>query len=454
MKTGNAEVKAHTGSTKPGFGGRERRRLSETVLIEEELIPAFFRPILYVIAAMVVAFVVWAASIELSEVAIAPGQVIPAGSIKVVQHLDGGVVAAIDVEERKLVEQGQVLLRVDGSQALADQMQILARQAGLQLRSERLQAFIEHREPVLSEFAEKYPNLVADQRAIFLNQKALRDSTLDILKSQIGQRKQRLEQLRKALASAIEHQRLTGELLVMREDLGKRRLIARTILLETQRAKVTADGEVTRINQEIALVNREITEAESRLLDTTNQLQRDASAELGTIRAEMAEVEETLQRLGARVDRLEVRSPARGYIHHLQVRTVGQVIQPGALLMEIVPAGVALEAEVRIAPRDIGYVQPGQPVNLRVSAYEYSHYGFARGKLKRISASNMIEEGGKTFFLGWVTLDKPFVGNDPKHNPIQVGMTVEAEIITGYKTLLAYIAKPIVNSLSQAFRER
>lgn len=454
MKTGNARVKANTGSAKPGFGGRERRLLSETVLIEEELIPAFFRPVLYLIAAMVVSFVVWAGSIELSEVAMAPGQVIPAGNIKVVQHLDGGVVAAIDVEERMLVEQGQVLLRVDGSQALADQMQILARQAGLQLRSERLQAFIEHREPVLSKFAEKYPNLVADQRAIFLNQTALRGSTLDILKSQIGQRKQRLEQLRKALASAVEHQRLTGELLVMREDLGKRRLIARTILLETQRAKVTADGEVTRISQEIALVNREITEAESRLLDTTNQLQRDASAELGTIRAEMAEVEETLQRLGARVDRLEVRSPARGYIHNLQVKTVGQVIQPGALLMEIVPDGAALEAEVRIAPKDIGYVQPGQPVNLRVSAYEYSQYGFAKGKLKRISASNMIEEGGKTYFLGWVTLDKPFVGNDSKHNPIQVGMTIEAEIITGYKTLLAYIAKPIVNSVSQAFRER
>ena len=436
------------------FGGRERRLLSETVLVEEELIPGFVKPVLYLVLALIISFLVWAGTTELAEVAMAPGQIIPTGKIKVVQHLDGGVVEAIDVEDRMLVEQGQVLLRIDGSQALADQLQMLARQAALQLRSERLQAFIDNREPDFSKYKDTYPDLVADQKTIFLNQSATRDSTLEIVGRQIEQRKRRLEQLEDSLSSAKRHQQLTAELIVMREDLGKRKLIDRTTLYETRRAQVTAEGEVARITQEIDVVNQELAEAETRLLDTDNQLRGDASKELGTTRAEMAEVDETLQRLGARVERLEVRSPARGYVHDLQVQTVGQVIQPGALLMQIVPDDTPLNAEVKIAPRDIGYVQVGQAVNMRVSAYEYSRYGFAKGTLNRISASNMVGDDGTPYFMGWVALTKTYVGEDPKHNPLQAGMAVDAEILTGYKTLLAYLAKPIVNALSRAFRER
>ena len=454
MKTKDALVEPKGASVVSVLGNRERRLLSETVLVEEELIPAFVRPVLNLVMIMIVAFLVWAGTTQLSEVAMAPGQIIPAGKIKVVQHLDGGIVEAIEVEDRMLVNQGQVLLRIDGSQALADQLQMLARRAALKLRSERLQAFMEQREPDFSTFEKEYPDLVADQRGIFLNQTATRDSTLEILKRQIQQRKDRLEQLSEALASAKEHQKLTAELIAMREELGERKLIDRTTLLETRRAQVTAEGEVSRLTQEINLVNQELAEAQTRLLDTDNQLQRDASSELGTVRAEMAEVEETLQRLSARVDRLEVRSPERGYVHNLQVQTVGQVVQPGALLMQIVPDTAKLEAEVRIAPRDVGYVQTGQQVNMRVSAYEYSRYGYAKGTLKRISASNVVGQDGTPYFQGWVELEKPYIGHDPGLNPLQVGMAVDAEILTGHKTLLAYLAKPIVDALSRAFRER
>lgn len=122
--------------------------------------------------------------------------------------------------------------------------------------------------------------------------------------------------------------------------------------------------------------------------------------------------------------------------------------------MQIVPDTAKLEAEVRIAPRDVGYVQTGQQVNMRVSAYEYSRYGYAKGTLKRISASNVVGQDGTPYFQGWVELEKPYIGHDPGLNPLQVGMAVDAEILTGHKTLLAYLAKPIVDALSRAFRER
>ncbi|GAB6040810.1 HlyD family type I secretion periplasmic adaptor subunit [Endothiovibrio diazotrophicus] len=436
------------------FGKRERRLLSETVQVEEELIPAFVRPILYVVAAMVISFIGWAGLTDLTEVATAPGEVVPAGNIKVVQHLDGGVVDAINVEDRMLVEKGQVLLRIDGSQAHADQRQMEARLASLKLRAERLAAFTEERKPDFSAYAEQYPDLVSDQRGLYLNQMATRTSTLDILDRQVDQRKRRLAQLDESLAAAREQQGLTAEMVAMREGLAARKLIDRTTLLETRRAEVTAQGEVNRIVQEIDLVNQELAEAESRRIDSANQLRRDALAEMGTVRAEIAEVEETLRRLDARVNRLEVRAPTRGYVHNLKVQTVGQVVQPGSLLMQIVPAAAALEAEVRIAPKDVGYVKVGQEVNLRVSSYDYSRFGFATGILKRISASNVVGDDGRPYFLGWVALDKPYVGDDPSRHPLQAGMAVEAEILTGHKTLLAYLSKPVVNALSSAFRER
>lgn len=441
-------------SAKTQLGSRERRLLSETIHIEEELVPAFVRPILVIVGTLVVAFLVWAALTSMKEVARAPGEVIPSGKVKVVQHLDGGVVAEIAVEERKLVEQGQVLLRIDGAQALAELRQMEARQDSLHLRAERLSALTEGRKLDFSGLDIKQSDMMSSQREIHTTQVATRDSTLSILDRQIEQRKQRLRQLETALAVAKEHLALTGELSEMREDLASRRLINRTVLLETRRAKVTASGEVARLTQEIGVSSQELAEAQNRREDTLNQLRRDALSELGAVRSELAEVEEGIQRLQARVDRLEVRAPNRGYVQYLRVQTIGQVIQPGALLMQIVPDKAPLEAEVRITPRDIGFVRAGQSVKLRVTSYDYSRFGVARGVLKRVSATSVVGDDSKPFYRGLVELENPYVGDVPGRNLLQAGMSVEAEILTGEKTLLAYLTKPLVDVISLSFHER
>ncbi len=441
-------------SVKTPLGSRERRLLSETIHIEEELVPAFVRPILIIVGTLVLAFLVWAALTSMKEVARAPGEVIPSGKVKVVQHLDGGVVEEIAVEERKLVEQGQVLLRIGGAQALAELRQMAARQDSLNLRAERLSALTEGRKLDFSGLDVKQSDMMSSQREIHVTQVATRDSTLSILDRQIEQRKQRLRQLETALAVAKEHLALTGELSEMREDLASRRLINRTVLLETRRAKVTASGEVARLTQEIGVSAQELAEAQNRREDTLNQLRRDALSELGAVRSELAEVEEGIQRLQARVDRLEVRAPNRGYVQDLRVQTIGQVIQPGALLMQIVPDNEPLEAEVRITPRDIGFVRAGQPVKLRVTSYDYSRFGVARGVLKRVSATSVVGDDSKPFYRGLVELENPYVGDVPGRNLLQAGMSVEAEILTGEKTLLAYLTKPLVDVISLSFHER
>lgn len=439
------------------LGSRERRLLSETAQIEEEVVRSFVRPLLSVAAVTAAGFILWAAGTEITEVARAPGEILPVGKIKVVQHMDGGVVAEIAVQERALVQAGQVLLKIDGSQANADLAQMEARRVALTLRAERLQAFAESRKPQFSEIGSNHAPMLAGQQEAFKSQQAARDSTLSILDRQIEQRTRRLAQLEEALRAAREQQQITAELTGMREDLASRKLVNRTVLLETKRAQVTANGEVARIAEEMNVVRQELGEFRNRRADTLNQLQREAFSELGSVRAEMAEVEESIQRLQARVDRLVIKAPHRGFVQDLKVQTVGQVVQPGALLMQIVPDDAPLEAEIRISPKDIGHVRTGQQVNMRVSSYDYTRFGYATGKLERISASSVTSDDNKdsrTFFRAWVSLDQPYVGAQPGRYPLQPGMSLEAEVITGKKTFMAYLTKPLVDVVSRSFHER
>ncbi|OGV73626.1 MAG: hypothetical protein A3B82_02400 [Methylophilales bacterium RIFCSPHIGHO2_02_FULL_57_10] len=450
-KGGNQDA-VHVGRVP--LGRRQRRLLSETSHIEEELIPAHVRPVLIAVAIMVLAFAVWAAVTRLTEVAPAPGEIVPTGQNKVVQHLDGGIVAEIPVEEHMLVQQGQVLLRMDGTQIKGELRQMETRLAALRLRAERLVAFNEGRQPDFSSYVADYPDLVEGQKEIYKTQMAALGSSLSVLDRQVAQRSDRVDQLKSSLDSAKQHQVLSGELASMREDLAARRLINRSVLLETQRAKVTADGEVNRVAEEINVTDQERAEFKSRRVDTVNQLKHEALAEMGTVNAEAAEVEETISNLKARVDRLVITAPSRGYVQEIKVQTVGQVVQPGALLMQIVPDDAPLEAMIRISPKDIGYVKTGQPVKLRVTTFDYARFGMAKGTLKRVTASSVMDEDNKPYYRGWVRLEQPYVGDVPGRYPLQAGMAVDAEIVTGEKTLLAYLAKPVVDAVSLSFRER
>lgn len=441
-------------SLKPQLGRRERRLLSESIHIEEELVPTFVRPILYIVGTLIVIFLVWAALTRMKEVARAQGEVIPSGHLKLVQHLDGGTVAEILTEERKLVAQDEVLLRIDGTQAIADLRQMQARLDSLRLREERLAAFTENRKPDFAKLGIKQHALVSGQEDFLISQHATLQSTLSILDRQIDQRIQRIRQLKKSLAVAREHEALIGELSAMRENLASRQLINRTVLLETRRSKATALGEIARLVEEIGVAEQELAETRNRHIDTRNQSRRDALSELGAVRGEISELNEAVLRLQARVDRLEIKAPIRGHVLDMRIKNVGQVIQPGALLMQIVANEAKLEAEVRILPRDIGFVREGQPVNLRVTSYDYSRFGFVKGTLKKVGASSIVGDDKISYYQGIVELDRPYVGDVPGRNLLQPGMKVEAQIVTGEKTLLAYLVKPLIDVVSMSFHER
>lgn len=436
------------------LGARQRRLLSETIQVEDELIPTYAKPVLYLVILMVFAFVIWAAITHLAEVTSAPGEVIPSGQIKVVQHLNGGTVSEVMVEERMAVQEGDILLKLDDSRTLSDMRQIEGRLASLKLRAERQEAFVMGREPDFSAFEASYPSIVAVQRQQLQNQISVRESTLDVLRQQTRQRESRLDQLEKSLDAAQQHRKLTDEMLEMRQGMAKKRLITRITLLETERAAVSARGEEARILKEMNLIRQELAEAKSRYFETQNQILQEPLDQLDQLRAQIAETEEELSKVKSRLEELWVRAPASGLVFNLEVNNTGQVIQPGSVLMQIVPDHVQLQAEVRISPDDIGYVHAGQSVNLKVSSYDFSRFGYATGKLERVSAFSTLDELNQPYFKGWVMLDKNYLGSDQNRFPLMPGMVVSAEILTGEKTLLAYLADPITKGLSNSFNER
>ena len=452
IKLSKAASNNEPGTT--AIGARERRLLSETSHIEEELVPGFVRPILFIVGAFLVVFLIWAAITEMKEVARAPGEIIPNGNIKVVQHLEGGIVAQIPVDERTLVEPGQVVLRLDGTQLRAELQAMQTRLDGLRLRAERLRSFASGQRPKFSSNANAESPLAPGQELIFQAQTAARSSSLDILDRQIEQRTKRIEQLNQLLGVAQEQLRITSEIAETREDLARRRLINKTVLWETRRAKLASQGEVARLKEEVSIVSQELAETRSRRVDVVNQLRREAITEYGAVSAEISEVSEQVKRLQDRVYRLDIRSPIRGWVHDMRARTLGQVIQPGALVMQIVSDKIVVEAEVQISNRDIGFVKVGQPVKLRVTTFDYARYGIAKGFLKRISASSVVSPEGRPYYKGLVELNNEFVGNVPAKHPMQPGMTVEAEILTGEKTLLQYLSKPLIDVLTLSFHER
>ncbi len=435
-------------------GGRRHHLLTEPITYEEESLPGFVRAALIAIAGLMVLFTVWAGLVRIEELAVAPGQVVPSGKVKVVQHLEGGVVAQVLVEEGRRVQPGEVLAVMDASAAVAERDQMQAREAGLLVRMERLRATVEGREPDFSAFAGRYPDLVGEQRKVWAGQRQTTASALAVVEAQVAQRQTELKQLADSLEVARQHLLITGEQLGIREKGVAAGIVSRQTYLETKRAFVTAEGEVARIEEQIRLSRDALAETEQRGTNLERTHRQEALNELGTVVAELEQVKSAQIRIDDRIARLEVRSPDRGIVQDLRVRTQGEVIQPGGLLMQVVPVEDQLEAEVRISPADIGHVAMAQPVKIKVATYDFTRYGAMDGELLRVSATTFLDEQGQPYYKGVVRLARGAMGPGAGDNPILPGMTVEADIVTGDKSLLEYLLKPIHLAFKNAFHER
>lgn len=433
---------------------RVSRHLAQAVQLEESGTAPLVRFTLLMASLACLAFVVWAALTRVDEVAVTEGEVVPTGSMQTVQHLEGGLVEEILVKEGELVEIDQPLLRLSPAQAMGDLEQTRAREMTLLLKSERLRAFVENRKPDFSFAGRGYERLAADNMGIHLAQAQAKDSSRSIIMAQIDQKRSDLKLLEAQHGSLREQVSALREEFNIREQLVAKGLVTRIAHLDTKRELARAEGELARILGQTVSARDAVLETERRLIDNLSTLQKQNMDELGVSIAELAQVQESIARLEDKVNRLMVISPARGFIKGLTVRNTGAVIQPGGLVTELVPADTELKVEAKVLPRDVGHVKVGQRVKVKVTTFDFARYGSIMGDLTRISASSFLNEKGEPFFKATVKLDKAFVGDDPTFHQIRPGMTVQAEVMTGDKTLLQYMLKPVFTQLQQSFHER
>ncbi len=427
--------------------------LSQPLILEESGPPRLLTQMTQAISLLIVGLIAWAAVAEIQETALAQGQVVPAGSVLQVQHLEGGIVADILVEDGDIVDRGQLLIRLQSASAQAGLEQLRAREVGLALRAERLRAFVVGRAPDFA-MSGDHPELAADQQAILDMQTEARASQRKVLQARIDQKRAQAASLvgqRKSLERQVE---ILEEELGMRSELLEKGLVSRVVYLETERTLHGTRGELAAVVGEAAKTLAAIREAEESLDETDLGLRNDALKEMGEVTGELAQIHEQLAKLEDRVTLLAIVAPEAGIVKGLMAKTVGGVIPAGETVMEIVPFDETLVAEVRISPRDVGHLQVGQEADVKVSTYDVARFGSIEGRLQQISASTFQDEQGDPYYRGIIALASDYVGNDPEANLILPGMVVDVAINTGSKSVMQYLLKPVYRGFNGAFSER
>ena len=433
--------------------GAQLRYMAQSVRLEESVSPRLIRSTMLLIALSLLVFVAWASQARVDEVARANGEVVPQGRPQTLQHLEGGIVESINVTEGQLVERGDILVVFSGYGLHEDMERALQTEIALRVESARLRAFVEGNELDLSHYETDYPEMVADQMALFRAMIVSREEERTVLQEQIAQRQYALSISTTELDTARSNLAIATDLYQRRASLAAQGYHSEISVLETERELNRIRGQVSVLENERTIAEGVLRETQARLDSLDAGLQNGARERLAAAEAGLVQIAEEIDKLADRIQRLDVRAPARGLITGVGVNTVGAVIQPGETLMQLVPLDRPLVAQLSIPPRHIGHIESGQPVALKFSTFDPSQYGTLAGTLGTISASTLPGDRGEPYYHAEVILAEGFVGSDPT-NRILPGMTVSADIVTGEKTILDYLLKPIQRSVADAFTER
>ncbi len=422
-------------------------------MVEDPGVRPLTRAAILLSGVSVTAFIAWASLTPVQEVAVSFGEIVPAGAVQTVQHLEGGIVAEMLVRQGEMVEPGQPLLRFQGAATQSSRDQMLVRQRALRAQAERLGAFADGREPDFSAFSDN-PDLMAENARLLVSQIEARDNQRKILADQAQELRSLLQSSQAQLASVNTNLGFAESKVALRADLVEKGLNSKLLLIEAERERAAAMSERQRLEGVIAGTRSNLNGNASRLTELDGRLRQEALDKLGAVNTELAELEKMLDGQEDRVERLVSTAPARGIVQELPVKTVGGVISPGGVVARLVPVDDELVADVRVSPRDIGFVKVGQPVKVKIQAFDYTRFGRVEGKLESVSPTTFLDEQKQPYYQARVRLGTNHVGNADLHHVLVPGMTVQADITTGEKSLIQYLLKPVYTTIDGAFRER
>ena len=394
----------------------------------------------------------WSAVSRIDEVTRGEGKVIPSRQLQVLQSLDGGVVSEILVREGDIVQPDQILLRIDQTRFVSSVRESRVQYTALVAKAARLRALTEGVDFVVpDEVAKEDPKTIEEERRLYESRRTELETTTSIAKQQLTQRQQELVEVRAKHEQAARAYELSAKELSVTRPLIASGAVSEVELLRLERDTGRFRGERDMAAAQISRIQSSIQEATRKVEEVSLAFRNESGKELAETMAKLNSLAEGSVGLSDKVTRAVLRSPVKGTVKRLLINTVGGVVQPGKDVVEVVPLEDNLLLEARVLPRDIAFLRPGQKVVVKFTAYDFSIYGGLEGKLEHIGADSVIDEKGNAFYTVRVRTNQPSLGNNL---PVIPGMVAEVDIITGEKSVLSYLLKPVLRAKARAFSER
>nr|WP_286179905.1 MULTISPECIES: HlyD family type I secretion periplasmic adaptor subunit [unclassified Erwinia] len=423
-------------------------------LIEDA--PRVVRLTIWAIIGFFVFLMLWANFAVIDEVTKGDGKAIPSSKIQKIQNLEGGIVSELFVTEGQIVEAGAPLIRLDDTRFASNVGETEADRLSMLLRVERLSAEVDDRPlnfPV--DVLKAVPVQAASEESLYTSRRQQLHDEIGGLKEQLIQRQQELREFTSKQAQYRSGLALQRQEINMSEPLVAQGAVSPVEVLRLKRAEVETRGQLDATTLAIPRAESAIKEVQRKIDETRGKFRSEALTQLNEARTDLNKAQATGKALEDRVSRTLVTSPVRGIVNKLLVNTIGGVIQPGSDLVEIVPLDDTLLVEAKIRPQDIAFLHPGQEATVKFTAYDYTIYGGLKAKLEQIGADTITDEDKKTtYYIIKLRTDRSHLGTDEKPLLIIPGMVASVDIITGKKTVLSYLLKPIIRARAEALHER
>jgi adhesin transport system membrane fusion protein len=427
---------------------------------ERESIQRFGHILLGAILFVVFSFLVWSYFASLDQITRGEGKVIPSSQTQVMQSLDGGTLSEMRVREGDVVEKDQVLLVIDNTTAKFSLSELKQRYYIASAAIARLQAEIAGKNDpddiaFPDDIVKDAPDKVAQERSQFIIRQSQLSAQLATLRDQLEQRKQDINAINTKISSARAGLDVAEQQVAILGPAVAAGAASKVDMLKAKQESQNYRSEMANAQASLPGSRSALQEAQSKLSEAVATFKAESAGELAKQQSDLASVNESMKEASAKVGRTELRSPVKGTVKEIKTRTTGGVIQPAQDIMEIVPIEDSLLIEAQIRPQDRGFIAPNQKAKVKITAYDYSIYGGLDATLEQISADAIENEKKELFFRVRLRTDRNFlVGKQGEQLPIIPGMTATVDILTGNKTVLEYLLKPILKARETALTER
>jgi adhesin transport system membrane fusion protein len=426
--------------------------LSQAVLSDN---PAKSNTFLYILALVIFLIIAWMNFAHIDERTRGMGKVIPSSQIQVIQNLEGGIVEKILIKEGEKVRKKQILVTIDDTGAGSTFAESNASINELMAKAVRLRA-----EAGIEPFkikkgtSSKVKKLIEKEEILYKINIKRKNSEREVLQQRLKQREIELSESQINISSLSKSTKMISREIELTKPLFKKKLVSELEYIQLKQKALEKKLELDSAKKKSENLQSKIIEAKNQINELEERYKSESLEEYNKVIAEIERLQKTQLALEDRVKRTSVRSPVDGTVKRLLINTVGGVIRPGMDILEIVPDEESLLIEAKIKPSDIAFLYPGLKAVVKITAYDFAIYGGLEGKVKHISADTITDEKNNEFYLVRIETDQNFLGTEQNRKNIIVGMTAQVDIITGSKSIMQYLLKPILRAKENALRER